>query len=237
MSVFIIEVSDDKQGVIYPTVYGPFDDPEKAELFAEINSLGTSAQDGAGGYSAYHIIGDGCGATEPVLNLDYAPEDPEDRQEYLEKVRIIFGDEEAADVAQQLAESDAENEAYETEVQRRLDAGEGVPSEHTCVCGCGIYHHRDTRLPQKPGRASIRTRQGSVFEYEASIPLMKPEDAGACRIKAHQCEKFEGAPEIPYQAMTQWRIERAGIAAADKALEETGAEAIVAERARLRPSR
>jgi len=56
MPAFIIEVADTKDGVIHPDLIGPFPDEQAAEEFAEKFGLGTSAQMGAGGYSAYHIV-------------------------------------------------------------------------------------------------------------------------------------------------------------------------------------
>jgi hypothetical protein len=66
MSAFIIEVADTKDGVIYPDIIGPFKDGAEAEAFAVKFGLGLSAEMGAGGYSAYHIVSEN--------TCDYTPD-------------------------------------------------------------------------------------------------------------------------------------------------------------------
>ena len=58
MSAYLIEIDDTKQGVMHPTVIGPFDDELAAHVFADDMDLGTAAQNGQGGYSAAHVISD-----------------------------------------------------------------------------------------------------------------------------------------------------------------------------------
>jgi hypothetical protein len=66
MSAYLIEVDDTKQGVIYPTIVGPFSDAESAAAFADEFAMGTRAEAGQGGYSAVHVVSDGA--------CDYTPE-------------------------------------------------------------------------------------------------------------------------------------------------------------------
>lgn len=58
MSAYLIEVDDTEDGIVRPTVIGPFDDEEAAQQFADDMSLGLAAQGGQGGYSAVHVISD-----------------------------------------------------------------------------------------------------------------------------------------------------------------------------------
>jgi len=58
MSAYLIEVDDTKQGVCYPTVVGPFANPEAAFEFAHKTAMGTAAEAGQGGYSAVHVVSD-----------------------------------------------------------------------------------------------------------------------------------------------------------------------------------
>lgn len=65
MSAYIIEVDDSKRGVLDPTVIGPFPDCEAATNFAIRCHLGTK-EEVQGGYSTFHVIGDGMeGACDP----------------------------------------------------------------------------------------------------------------------------------------------------------------------------
>jgi len=66
MTAYLIETDDTKQGVIYPTVVGPFSDAETAATFAAEFAMGTAAEGGQGGYSAVHVVSDG--------TCDYTPE-------------------------------------------------------------------------------------------------------------------------------------------------------------------
>lgn len=57
MSAYLVEVSDDKHGVVAPTIIGPFADRPEAEAFADLFGLGRSAE-WTGGYSAVHVVCD-----------------------------------------------------------------------------------------------------------------------------------------------------------------------------------
>jgi hypothetical protein len=79
VSAYVIEVQDTKQGVMYPTIVGPFPDTDSAQAFADEMAMGTAAQRGDGGYSAVHIVDDDL--------CDYTPE------QYRKKLACWLGDE------------------------------------------------------------------------------------------------------------------------------------------------
>jgi len=58
VSAYLVEVDDTKDGVMYPSVVGPFPDADAAAAFAEEFSMGTAAEAWQGGYSAVHVISD-----------------------------------------------------------------------------------------------------------------------------------------------------------------------------------
>jgi hypothetical protein len=58
MSAYLVSVQDDKSGVLYPLIVGPFPDVETAEKFCDSHEMGQEAQNGQGGYSACHVIAD-----------------------------------------------------------------------------------------------------------------------------------------------------------------------------------
>lgn len=68
---FLIEVSDDKDGVCYPSIIGPFPNDDAAREFAEKFRLGED-WGGEGGYHDYHVVSEStCTAPEKYAE-DYA---------------------------------------------------------------------------------------------------------------------------------------------------------------------
>jgi hypothetical protein len=56
VTAFLVEVADDKSGVMSPTIVGPFANADEAEAFADRLEMGMQAQSGMGGYSAVHVV-------------------------------------------------------------------------------------------------------------------------------------------------------------------------------------